>query len=195
MVRGNCAAGSQAGFDRHSGYDSAKEDSSIAATSTGTDTEQKATISFPANTTGADAVYTIANDADAQTVTVTIAKASSGGSFDDMAGETYYAHAVAWAAHAEWVRSTPGLRRRDRVFGPHPRVQPQELMDHKELFYRLWNAINSLPEVQGGRVDAYLTLGKSYRQITREEGVDKNAVRRSVRTGIESMKKHSRENF
>mgnify|MGYP005806551507 CR=1 FL=1 len=68
-------------------------------------------------------------------------------------------------------------------------------MDHKELFYRLWNALNSLPEVQGGRVDAYLTLGKSYRQITREEGVDKSAVRRSVRTGIESIKKQSRDNF
>lgn len=59
---------------------SADEDDSITATTTGTDTEQKATISFPANTTGADVVYTIANDVDTQTVTVTIAKASGGGS-------------------------------------------------------------------------------------------------------------------
>ena len=26
---------------------------------------------------------------------------------------------------------------------------PQELMDRKELFFRLWNALNSLPEIQG----------------------------------------------
>ena len=71
---------------------------------------------------------------------------------------------------------------------------PQELLDRKELFYRLWNALNSLPEIQGRRVDAYLILGKSYRQIAREEGVDKCAVRRSVKSGIERMKKYLRKN-
>ena len=60
---------------------------------------------------------------------------------------------------------------------------------------RLWNALNSLPEIQGRRVDAYLILGKSYRQIAREEGVDKCAVRRSVKSGIERMKKYLRKNF
>lgn len=25
---------------------------------------------------------------------------------------------------------------------------PQELLDRKELFFRLWNALNSLPEIQ-----------------------------------------------
>ena len=44
---------------------------------------------------------------------------------------------------------------------------PQELLDRKELFFRLWNALNSLPEIQGRRVDAHLILGKSYRQIAR----------------------------
>ena len=29
---------------------------------------------------------------------------------------------------------------------------PQELLERKELFYHLWNALNSLPEVQGVRV-------------------------------------------
>ena len=72
---------------------------------------------------------------------------------------------------------------------------PQELMDRKELFFRLWNALNSLPEIQGRRVDAHLILGKSYRQIAREEGVDKSAVRCSVKCGIERMKKYLRENF
>ena len=64
-----------------------------------------------------------------------------------------------------------------------------------DLFVRLWNALNSLPEIQGRRADAHLILGKSFRQIAREEGVDKNAVRRSVRAAIKSMKKYLRENF
>ena len=72
---------------------------------------------------------------------------------------------------------------------------PQELMDRKELFYRLWNALNSLPEIQGRRVEAHLIFGKSFRQIAREEGVDKSAVRGSVRCGMERMKKYLRENF
>ena len=28
---------------------------------------------------------------------------------------------------------------------------PQEILDRKELFFRLWNALNSLPETQGRR--------------------------------------------
>ena len=61
---------------------------------------------------------------------------------------------------------------------------PQELLDRMELFVHLWNALNSLPEVQGIRVEAHLILGKSYRQIAREQGVDKSVVRRSVKRGI-----------
>ena len=72
---------------------------------------------------------------------------------------------------------------------------PRSLLDRKELFFRLWNALNSLPEIQGRRVDAHLILGKSYRQIAREEGTDKSVVRRSVERGKESMKKYLRENF
>ena len=72
---------------------------------------------------------------------------------------------------------------------------PQELLERMELFIRLWNALNSLPEIQGRRVDAYLIQGKSYREIAREEGVDKSAVRCSVESGIKRMKKYLRENF
>ena len=72
---------------------------------------------------------------------------------------------------------------------------PQELLDRMELFTHLWNALNSLPEVQGVRVEAHLILGKSYRQIAREQGVDKSAVRCSVKCGIERMKKYLQENF
>ena len=72
---------------------------------------------------------------------------------------------------------------------------PQELLERMELFVRLWNALNSLPEIQGRRVDAHLILGKSYRQIAREEGVDKSTIRRSVERGKEQMKKYLRKNF
>ena len=72
---------------------------------------------------------------------------------------------------------------------------PQELLDRKELFCRLWNAINSLPEVQGRRVDAVIILGRSYREVAREEGVAPWAVEQSVKRGIKAMKKHLRENL
>ena len=94
------------------------------------------------------------------------------------------------AAHAERVRYNKAYYSLDCDDGI-----PQELMDRKELFFRLWNALNSLPEIQGRRVDAHLILGKSYRQIAREEGVDKSAVRCSVKCGIERMKKYLQENF
>ena len=67
---------------------------------------------------------------------------------------------------------------------------PQELLDRMELFIHLWNALNSLPEVQGVRVEAHLILGKSYRQIAREQGVDKSVVRRSVKRGMAAMKRY-----
>ena len=72
---------------------------------------------------------------------------------------------------------------------------PQELLERMDRFCHLWNALNSLPEIQGRRVDAHLILGKSYREIAREEGVDKSAVRCSVKCGIEGMKKYLQENF
>lgn len=74
-------------------------------------------------------------------------------------------------------------------------LTPDEVLELKERFCRLWNALNCLPEIQGRRVDAHLILGKSYRQIAREEGVDKSAVRCSVESGIKRMKKYLRENF
>ena len=67
---------------------------------------------------------------------------------------------------------------------------PQELRERMELFIRLWNALNSLPEVQGVRVEAHLILSKSYRQIAQEQDVDKSVVRRSVKRGMAAMKKY-----
>ena len=71
---------------------------------------------------------------------------------------------------------------------------PDEVLELKERFCRLWNALNSLPETQGRRVDAHFILGMTYREIAKAEGVDKSAVRRSVLSGIAQMKKYLRKN-
>ena len=104
------------------------------------------------------------------------------------------------AAHAERVRYNKAFYSLDCDDGIEYTAclhepTPQELLDRVELFVQLWNALNSLPEIQGRRVDAHLILGKSFRQIAREEGVDKSAVRRSVDSGVKQMKKYLRKNF
>lgn len=72
---------------------------------------------------------------------------------------------------------------------------PQEVLDIKDRFFCLWNALNSLPEIQGRRVDAHFILGMTYREIAQAEGVDKSAVRCSVLCGLKSMKKYLRKNL
>lgn len=72
---------------------------------------------------------------------------------------------------------------------------PWELVERMELFYHLWNALNSLPEIQGRRVDAHFILGMTYREIAEVEGVNRNAVRCSVLSGLENMKKYLKENL
>jgi len=70
---------------------------------------------------------------------------------------------------------------------------PQVLLERMERFCVLWNALNTLPETQGRRVEAYVILGKSYREIALEESVDKSAVRKSVQTGLRNMKNYLRK--
>ena len=66
---------------------------------------------------------------------------------------------------------------------------PEELLEHKERFVRLWNALNSLPEAQGRRIDAHILLGKSIKEIAEAEGVHEESVRQSIKRGLEQMKK------
>ena len=81
------------------------------------------------------------------------------------------------------------------IVGKRAKKRALFLLERMDRFCHLWNAINSLPEIQGRRVDAHLILGKSYREIARDEGVDKSAVRSSVLCGIEAMKKYLRKNL
>ena len=66
---------------------------------------------------------------------------------------------------------------------------PDELLELKERFCRLWNALNSLPEIQGRRIDAHIILGKSVKEIAAAEGVHEESVRQSIKRGLERMKK------
>ena len=70
---------------------------------------------------------------------------------------------------------------------------PQELLERMDQFCALWNALNTLPEIQGRRVDACVILGKSYCEVAKAEGVNESAVRRSVERGLKQMKKHLKD--
>lgn len=68
-------------------------------------------------------------------------------------------------------------------------LTPDEVLELKERFCRLWNALNSLPEIQGRRIDACIILGKSVKEVARAEGVHEESVRQSIKRGLERMKK------
>ena len=53
---------------------------------------------------------------------------------------------------------------------------PQELLERMELFIRLWNALNTLPEIQGSRIDANIILGKSIKENNVRQKYNVNIV-------------------
>jgi len=67
---------------------------------------------------------------------------------------------------------------------------PQELLERMERFCDLWNALNTLPETQGRRVDACIIEGKSYAEVAAAEGVNESAVRHAVERGLKNMKNY-----
>lgn len=67
---------------------------------------------------------------------------------------------------------------------------PQELLERMEHFCDLWNALNSLPEMQGRRVDAYIIEGKSMTEVAEAEGVSVAAVHKSIQQGLNAMRKY-----
>lgn len=85
------------------------------------------------------------------------------------------------------IRNMGAYMRKMALSGYEP--TPQELLERMELFIRLWNALNSLPEIQGRRIDAHIILGKSIKEIAEAEGVHEESVRQSIKRGLERMKK------
>lgn len=69
-------------------------------------------------------------------------------------------------------------------------LTPQDLLERMERFEFLCRALNSLPEIQGRRIDACIILGKSYREVAEAEGVDESSVRQSIKRGLKNMEKN-----
>lgn len=67
---------------------------------------------------------------------------------------------------------------------------PEAICEMMEWHCRLCRALNSLPEIQGRRVDAHYILGMSITEIAKIEGVGESAVRDAIRRGIQNMKNH-----
>lgn len=57
---------------------------------------------------------------------------------------------------------------------------PEKWLTLAHTYTRLCRALNSLPPVQGRRVDAYYLLGKSYLEIAEDERICESAVRKSI---------------
>ena len=67
---------------------------------------------------------------------------------------------------------------------------PEQLYEYKLTMQQLCNALNSLPEIQGRRVDAHYLLGMKKVEIAKNEGVTDSCVCESIKKGINSMKKY-----
>lgn len=72
----------------------------------------------------------------------------------------------------------------------HASNSPDAIYEMMEGHCRLCRALNSLPEIQGRRVEAYYILGKSQKEIARAEGVSETAVSKAIEKGLEAMKKY-----
>ena len=66
---------------------------------------------------------------------------------------------------------------------------PAVILDRMETYCRLCQALNSLPELQGRRIDAYFLLGMSRKEIADAEGVCESAVIKSIKRGLVAMRK------
>ena len=73
-------------------------------------------------------------------------------------------------------------------------ITPETAMCMMESHCRLCRALNSLPEIQGRRIEAHYLLGISQRDIAEAEGVTKGSVNESIKKGLAAMRKFLKEN-
>ena len=76
----------------------------------------------------------------------------------------------------------------------HSPDNPEAVIDMVEEFCGLCRALNSLPEIQGRRIDAHYILGISQQEIAITEGVTKGSVSISITRGLQAMRKFLKEN-
>ena len=72
---------------------------------------------------------------------------------------------------------------------------PEAIFTMMDKHCRLCHALNSLPEIQGRRVDAHYLLGMSRKEIAKAEGVCESSVNESIDRGLKAMKKVFSNNF
>ena len=65
---------------------------------------------------------------------------------------------------------------------------PEAIFAMMDKHCRLCQALNSLPEIQGRRIEAHYLIGKSQAEIAKAEGVTKGAVNHSIIKGLSAMK-------
>jgi len=65
---------------------------------------------------------------------------------------------------------------------------PETLFEMMGQHCRLCQALNSLPEIQGRRIEAHYLLDKSQQEIADAEGVTKGSVCISIKRGLAAMK-------
>jgi len=65
-----------------------------------------------------------------------------------------------------------------------------EVLEMRERYCRLCHALNSLPEIQGRRIEAHFLLSKSRKEIADAEDVSENSVNVAIKRGLIAMKKY-----
>ncbi len=110
--------------------------------------------------------------------------------------------AAALLADKRYKRTHARQRRRNKVYaldagdGMEARSivsyddSPERVLAMMERRCQICQALNSLPEIQAQRMEAYCVFGISQRDIANAEGVTKGAVSISITRGLAAMKKY-----
>ena len=72
---------------------------------------------------------------------------------------------------------------------------PETIFAMMDTHCRLCQALNSLPEIQGRRIEAHYLLGKSRKEIALSESTTVSAVNQSIDIGLKAMKKYFQNNI
>ena len=67
---------------------------------------------------------------------------------------------------------------------------PEYVLEKKERHCLLCQALNSLPEIQGRRIEAHYLLDMSQKEIAEAEGLCISSVNESIQRGLRVMKKY-----
>ena len=70
----------------------------------------------------------------------------------------------------------------------HSTDDPEAIFDMMERHCNLCCALNSLPEIQGRRIEAHFVFGMSQQEIADKEGVCVSSVNESIKRGLRAMK-------